>query len=93
MAKKSKSKIPPFIQNNNITPAPITIPYNTGVSTLNVVGSMNIDGDISLGQNSIYLKDQITGWTYRIIIKDGQLEVEPVDKAAKIDKNINNVIS
>lgn len=62
------------------------------ISTVNVSGSINIDGDISIGQNSIYLKDQITGWTYRIIIKNGQLEVEPVDKSAKIDKNINDVI-
>ena len=43
-----------------------------------VYGDMKIDGELTVRSGDIYIEDKATGELYRIVIRNGRLEVENI---------------
>jgi hypothetical protein len=67
------------------------IKYSSNSNSIDVLGDMNINGSINIGEG-FKLKDEVTGWEYKLSVSDGKLILTPISKEAKIDNNINNII-
>lgn len=68
----------PHFQNRNITDSALSINVNTG--------------DVEITRGNIIMTDKKTGHKYKLIISDGNLNIEPLDDKIKLKQKITNIL-